>query len=213
MRTVRPIVAFGILASWLAWGQTREKARDGVPTGTPTTDATRPLAVLFAWNPIVDLSLAGLMAGEARLLQGAAASALHLADDPKTKEDADGRELDRHQGTWLATSFVRDGTGSPPEVVGSIRRVVVGDHVVWTRDGKSFAATTVELDPAQEPMTIDVIPDGGPSRGERVPGIYKLEGDTLTICMGEPGRGRPKEFKAVKGSGSTLMTFRRAKPR
>ncbi len=56
-----------------------------------------------------------------------------------------------------------------------------------------------------------MIADGGKDRGERVLGIYKLEKDRLTTCMAAPGKPRPKEFKAEKGSGSTLRTFIREK--
>jgi uncharacterized protein (TIGR03067 family) len=128
------------------------------------------------------------------------------ADDPKA-------ERERHQGTWQARSFVSDGVAAPADLVGSIVRVVEGDHVVWKRNGKSFAGTTVELDPSRTPRTLDVIPDGGPMRGERVLGIYRLDGDELTVCMAAPGRDRPKTFEAKSGSGQTLMTFRRATPR
>src|SRR5262249_3791336 len=30
--------------------------------------------------------------------------------------------------------------------------------------------------------------------GQTTPGIYRLEGDTLTICYRAPGKGRPEEF-------------------
>jgi uncharacterized protein (TIGR03067 family) len=123
------------------------------------------------------------------------------------------REKERHQGTWLVTSFVSDGTEASPEIVGSIQRVVKDDHVVWKRDGKNFAGTTMELDPARTPRTIDVIPDGGSSRGKRVLGIYKWDGDSLTICMAGVDQDRPKEFEAGKGSGRTLMKLKREKPR
>jgi uncharacterized protein (TIGR03067 family) len=119
------------------------------------------------------------------------------------------RELGRHQGAWRVTSFISDGVQSPPEVARSIVRVVEGDHVVWKRGGKSFAGTTVELDPVSEPKAIDVIPDGGRSRGKRVPGIYKFDGDELIICMAGPDQDRPKTFEARKGSGRTLMRFKR----
>jgi uncharacterized protein (TIGR03067 family) len=135
------------------------------------------------------------------------AALLVPADDPEA--EALRREVARHQGAWAVTSFVREGKASPKELVASIVRVVEGDHVVWKRDGKSFAGTAVALDPSKDPATIDVIPDGGPSRGERVLGIYKLDGDTLTICMADPGRDRPRAFEAPEGSKQTLMTFRR----
>ena len=63
------------------------------------------------------------------------------------------------------------------------------------------------VDATREPATIDVIPDGGPNRGERILGIYKIDGETLTICMAVAGQPRPKAFKAEKGSGCTLQTF------
>ena len=120
-------------------------------------------------------------------------------------------ELKRHQGTWVTTSSIFDGQAAAPELVRSIKRIVTDDHVVWERDGKRFAGTTIVLDPKKEPKTIDVIPDGGPNRGEHILGIYKLEGDTITICMAGPAQPRPKDFKAEKGSGCTLRTFEREK--
>jgi uncharacterized protein (TIGR03067 family) len=135
-------------------------------------------------------------------------SLLPAHDDDQAIKD----ELARHQGTWHASTSVYDGQEAPAEIVRSITRTVEKDHVVWKRDGKSFAGTRIELDPSRDPKAIDVIPDGGKDRGERVPGIYKLEDDRLTICMAAPGQPRPKEFKAEKGSGCTLRTFIREKP-
>jgi uncharacterized protein (TIGR03067 family) len=130
-----------------------------------------------------------------------------LADD-----DAVKNELKRHQGSWIATSSTFDGQKASEEIVGSIKRIVTGDHVVWQRDGKQFAGTKILLDSSMEPNTIDVIPDGGPNRGERIVGICKLDRDTLTICMAAAGQPRPTEFKAEKGSGWTLQMFTREKP-
>lgn len=129
------------------------------------------------------------------------------AGDPKA--DSLKREVERHQGTWAITSFIRAGKESPKELVDSIVRVVEGDHVVWKRLGKSFAGTTVELDPSKTPQTIDVLPDGGRARGERVLGIYQLDGATLVICMADPGKERPKTFEAPAGSKLTLFRCRR----
>lgn len=128
-------------------------------------------------------------------------------DEPAARE-----ELERHQGTWRTSSSIYNGQAAPEDLVRSITRTVEKDHVVWKRDGKSFAGTRIELDPSRDPKTIDVIPDGGKDCGERVLGIYKLEQDRLTICMAAPGKPRPVAFAADKGSGSTLRTFIREKP-
>jgi uncharacterized protein (TIGR03067 family) len=121
-------------------------------------------------------------------------------------------ELKRQEGTWTVTSSTFDGQQAPEDVVRSIKRIVNDDHVAWKRDGKQFAGTKIELHPTRNPKTIDVIPDDGPSCGQHVLGIYKQEGDELTICMAAAGQPRPKEFKAEKRSGCTLRTYRREKP-
>jgi uncharacterized protein (TIGR03067 family) len=126
-------------------------------------------------------------------------------------DDAAERELKRHQGVWIATSSTFDGQSVPENVVRSIRRIVVDDHVVWERNGKRFAGTKFVFDSTKEPKTIDVIPDGGRNRGEHILGIYKLERESITICMAAPGQPRPKEFKAEKGNGCTLQIFAREK--
>ena len=121
-------------------------------------------------------------------------------------------EYAKHQGTWSVLSFRRDGNETPQEITRSIVRVVNGDSVIWKRAGKSFASTRVELDPSKSPPTIDIIPDGGPSRDKRILGIYKFDGERLIICVADPDRPRPIDFKAEKGSKWTLMTFERKKP-
>lgn len=130
------------------------------------------------------------------------------ADDASTAES----ERARHRGTWVATSMIRDGESAPAAVVGSIRREVEGDHVAWTRDGKRFAGTRFEVDPSPSPRALDLLPDGGPSRGERLLAIYKFEEETLTICVADVGRPRPVRFEAGPGSRQTLQAFRRVEP-
>jgi uncharacterized protein (TIGR03067 family) len=122
------------------------------------------------------------------------------------------REIDKHQGIWLASSFRRDGQETPQEIVRTITRTVVNDHVVWKRNGKSFAGTSMVLDAAHNPKSIDVIADGGPTRGKRVLGIYRLDNNRLTICMADADQPRPRDFTAEKGSRQTLMIFTREKP-
>jgi uncharacterized protein (TIGR03067 family) len=94
-------------------------------------------------------------------------------------------------------------------VVRQITRVVDGDHVTWKRDGKPFAGTTIKLDSKANPSTIDVTPDGGADRDRAVLGIYRLEGDTLTICMAAAQADRPNAFESPAGSKRSVMVFRR----
>jgi uncharacterized protein (TIGR03067 family) len=135
--------------------------------------------------------------------------AVALAVAGLAADDPGKAELAKHQGTWAVISFEREGQRTPRETLETIKRVVEGDKVVWSRDGTTFAETTLEVDPSRDPKTLDVVPTEGRSKGKRVLGIYKLVDDELTICMAGPDKERPRAFEAGPGSGNTLMVFRR----
>lgn len=115
----------------------------------------------------------------------------------------------QQQGTWEVVSFTRNETVTPKEITDSIVRIVEKDHVIWKREGKAFAGTKVVWDDTKTPKWMDVLPDGGPSKGEKIPGIYQIEGNNLTICMADKGKARPTQFASPKGSDHTLMVFRK----
>jgi uncharacterized protein (TIGR03067 family) len=119
-------------------------------------------------------------------------------------------ELKKLEGTWEPTRYTTGGQSTSAEILGEIRRVAEGDFVYWTRKRKRFAGTHVTLDPSRKLKTIDVVADGGKYRDKVVQGIYKLDGDELTICMAAPDGTRPDSFEAEAGDGRTLMVFRKA---
>ena len=73
---------------------------------------------------------------------------------------------------------------------------------------------TYKLDTKKTPFTIDVEAPG--EKGSML-GIFKIDGDTLTICIaGDDAAGgknaeRPTKFESPEGSRTILVTFKRAK--
>ena len=57
---------------------------------------------------------------------------------------------------------------------------------------------------------MDILGREGPNAGHRIPAIYALEGDQLTICY-QLGKGeRPTEFLSPKGKLVLLIVYKRA---
>jgi uncharacterized protein (TIGR03067 family) len=83
------------------------------------------------------------------------------------------------------------------------------DRTAVVRLGKLEFPVGVTFDPTARPKEINVTPDM--SGASHLAGIYKIEGDTLTICLGDKvGSPRPTEFKA-DGPDAGLIVLKRAK--
>jgi uncharacterized protein (TIGR03067 family) len=132
-----------------------------------------------------------------------------LAAAPPTK-DENKKDLDRMQGDWAADRFTRDGTALEDDDAQSFFRTVKGDRYTTFRFNRRAGSGKFTLDATRSPRQIDLLPDP-PFKGKPIPGIYKIEGDKLTICYAAPGGKRPEAFASKEGSGITLMVWLREK--
>jgi uncharacterized protein (TIGR03067 family) len=113
-------------------------------------------------------------------------------------------------GTWQAVSYALDGKKASDEEMKKVQ--LVFDRAGKTtalNEGKVFLASTTKIDPAKNPMAIDMTFTEGDLKGQTSLGIYKIEDDVLTICRAAPHNARPSEFSSKPGSGQTLMSYRR----
>jgi uncharacterized protein (TIGR03067 family) len=121
-----------------------------------------------------------------------AAVGLLGADQPKT--DAK-KELAKLQGTWRLVSAESDGVCTPEERVRAVRVTIDGrSHSVRVGDEVVARGVAFEIDPTKSPKQVTDTIGEGPNEGKTIPGIYKLEGDTLVSCVAKPGADRPTKF-------------------
>jgi uncharacterized protein (TIGR03067 family) len=112
------------------------------------------------------------------------------------------KELEKLQGDWTMVSRELNGRKIPDEV--AINKLTIkGDQWILTPG----ATASIKIDGSKDPKWIDLTFPRG--TGTASPGIYKLEGDTLTICRVLAGKGeRPKDFKSPEAGGN-LVVYKR----
>ena len=125
-------------------------------------------------------------------------------------DDAAEEYLKKLQGEWVLVSFKKEGEDLPAKAIEATRLTVKGEQWLYKSDIGEWS-TTFKIDPSKTPKTIDMtIGTGKTARRQR--GIYKIDGDTLTICRAA-GRGdeeRPKEFPGDH-KGLVLIVWKRAR--
>src|SRR5262249_4252192 len=115
---------------------------------------------------------------------------------------------------------------SSPEALKALQGIWVpaddqGIDSKWTFEGDVLKATVngtdytckVKIDPAAKPhATIDLAIEEGPedSKGKDSKGLFKLQGDKLTLCVSLPGKDRPKAFETAEGE-SHLFALKKEK--
>ena len=113
-------------------------------------------------------------------------------------------------GEWAIESRVIGGQPDPAFRPGRVE--VAGGRWTLPEPGGRPQEWVVDLDPAARPPAITLFRADDPGRQQppAMSGIYKVDGDTLTVCYVFEGP-RPAAFASPAGSKVRLMTLRRVK--
>jgi RNA polymerase sigma factor (sigma-70 family) len=123
--------------------------------------------------------------------------------------EAAKKDLQALQGDWILQSI--EENGMKVELGDNQQGILTFKDTTWSFAPTNEQGEVVALDPTTNPKLIDIksTPKGREAFVKE--GIYKLDGDTLTICLGKD-KNRPTNFDPPKEAGTKLMTHKRAKP-
>jgi uncharacterized protein (TIGR03067 family) len=119
------------------------------------------------------------------------------------------KELEKLQGEWTGVSLEENGKKIPDGHVKKFKLTIKGEKWMVQFGDKQVGDATFKIDPAKDPkridMTFKVEGDDLDSHG-----IYKVDGDTLTLCRAHGKAERPKEFKG-KDDQYNIEVWKRVK--
>lgn len=110
-------------------------------------------------------------------------------------------------GAWNVIGLEQDGVKLPADQVNAMQMVLT------MKDGKfTVKMGTNEIDKgsfkAVDANGLDI--ESSQLKGKPILSIYKLEGDTLTVCYDLSGASRPKEYASKAGTQTLVEIYKRA---
>ena len=118
---------------------------------------------------------------------------------PKEKPKAEPGKL---EGDWVMESYVQGGMAEAKRA--GMHMSFADGKVIVKEEGGDIGYTAR---PKANPPEIDLM-----TGLNVIPGIYKVEGDTLLVCFPKgTDAARPTQFAAPAGSNLVLMTLKRDK--
>jgi RNA polymerase sigma-70 factor (ECF subfamily) len=188
----------------LALGTVKAAASGAVPA----TVAALTKGVLRAML-LNKLKMAGvvLLAVSAVVVGIGVCARLALADKPAAAgKDEAPKDEEKILGTWALVSIAEGGEKAPEAKIRGAQVTFTADGKMTVKQGEQEQEFTYKLSPAQKPKEFS----GTNAQGRTVLGIYKLDGDTLTVCY-DRGGDRPAEFASNEGTKVVLEVLKRVK--
>ena len=112
------------------------------------------------------------------------------------------------QGAWTFESVKAGGTEMPRDAIATASIAITGQRFVSEGMGAAYEGELV-LDAAANPKWLDMLITKGHAAGTRHLGIYKLDDERWTMCLGQAGSDRPTRFSSTASNGFVLQALQR----
>jgi RNA polymerase sigma-70 factor (ECF subfamily) len=130
-----------------------------------------------------------------------------VADKPAVGEkDKPASDEEKIAGAWAITAMEEGGQKAPEDSLKDAKAILTRDGNMTLKRGEQDEERTFTLDPSRNPKEISQTN----AKGLTLRGIYKLDGDTLTVCMDRNGNV-PTEFASKEGTTVVLVVLKRQK--
>ena len=129
---------------------------------------------------------------------------------PKRKEKPVPRTstAGEFEGEWKMVSGVMNGRPMDESLLKWVRRTFAGDVSTVQAGPQTMLKVQFTTDASTSPKSIDYLNLAGSNKGKTQLGIYRYDGDLLTINVAAAGAPRPASFDAA--AGDTLTVWKRA---
>ena len=135
--------------------------------------------------------------------------AVAAGDDKKT-DDKPAADLKALAGKWKLEKAELGGK----DALGFLKdlKFEIGEGGKYAIElGGQKDIGTFSVDPSKKPAEMDIKGTEGPNKDKTIKAIYKLDGDTVTICYGLGGGDRPTKFETKEGTMQFLAVYKREK--
>jgi uncharacterized protein (TIGR03067 family) len=127
-----------------------------------------------------------------------------VADDKADKE----KEYKALKGDWKTEKATMAGTDATTTLK-DLELSILDDGRYASKLGDQKDEGKFTFDPKTEPKSMVINPDKG--QVKELKAIYKLDGDTLTVCYDRTGKETPKKFESTAENKLLLVEYKRKK--
>jgi uncharacterized protein (TIGR03067 family) len=128
-----------------------------------------------------------------------------------TKEKEEKDDAKKFAGDWTITAWRQYGNDLDQDQLDTAKWTVKDDKYTFEMSG-NLEEGKLKIDSSKKTPTVDLDITEGNCKGKGQPGIYKIDGDTITLCLAKPGgTDRPTDFTSTEDNQQILIVMKRKK--